>query len=136
MKITEFDPKSNECLICGSSFLRSFQSAAFDSKRNENVFINECRECCFAWQYPLGRDEEESAQHFENYYKDAGRSSSSYFDPVNKREIAKLELEFISSLPIEKYRLLDVGAGAGFFAGTTSPAPITSNQSNDSGPMV
>lgn len=111
-----FSPQSKICLICGSSKLTSYFAHASDSLSQATVSITECNVCNFAWQYPLSRNEKESIQYFESAYKDAGKTQSEYFNPDRKREIAKLEFEFIKEIPGENRRILDIGAGTGMFA--------------------
>lgn len=113
---TELDPQSKHCPICSSSKLMKFKAHAFDTEEPTFVHITECKECCFAWQYPLGRTEQESAEHFEFNYKDKGNRVSDYFDPKKKRKISSLEFGFLSQLPVAERSLLDIGAGAGIFA--------------------
>lgn len=76
----------------------------------------ECESCAFGLQFPITRPENQSLEFFEAAFATGGDSKSSYFNETRKREIAKLELEFISSLSIEEGLLLDIGAGAGIFA--------------------
>jgi SAM-dependent methyltransferase len=116
MSKIEFNPESNNCLICGSNKLSKFRAQAFDAASLSYVNIIECRNCIFAWQYPLGRTVQESVQFYEAAYKDKGQTQSAYFNPNLKCEIAKIELEFLESLPVKNRSLLDMGAGAGIFA--------------------
>ena len=111
----KFSPESNECLICSSQYLRRFKANASDAK-GSNVNIIECKSCTFAWQFPLGRSEQQSVEWFAEAYKDKGQSQSTYFNPERKLEIAKLEFEFIESLPVNNKTILDIGAGSGAFA--------------------
>jgi SAM-dependent methyltransferase len=112
----EFNPQSTKCIFCGSDKLRKFKAKASDSENPSLVNIVECEDCMFGWQYPLGRTDQESVQHFEECYSDGGRTKSDYFDEKNKRAIAELELDFIETLPSQGRNLLDIGAGAGIFA--------------------
>lgn len=112
----EFNEKSKKCLICGSDKLRLFKARAFDALTPSSVNIIECRNCVFAWQYPFGRTEKQSAQYFKMAYADNGQTTSDYFNENRKRDIAKLEFDFVSTLPVNNRTLLDVGAGAGIFA--------------------
>lgn len=116
MKKITFNASNTTCLICGSEKLKKYQAYAFDSLENELVNIVLCKKCEFAWQHPLGRSKEQSVDFFESAYLDAGSEQSSYFDHNHKSQIAKLELEFVEGLPIDRKSILDVGAGAGVFA--------------------
>jgi len=111
-----FDPALPICHFCGSRDLKHFMATPFDAKTPSQVNIVECRECAFAWQYPLGRSEAQSTNFFEAAYLDKGKSTTSYFSDGLKREIAALEYDFICTLPAEDHQLLDIGAGAGIFA--------------------
>ena len=111
-----FKPERKKCLMCGSTMLRRYKADAFDSSNDATVSITECKVCSFAWQFPLGRNEKESVEFFKKAYQNEGQVQSDYFLPERKRDIAKLEVEFITSLPVEKKTILDIGAGAGIFA--------------------
>ncbi len=116
MSTIQFKPQDRKCLVCGSDNLTMLQRIAADSSAQCFVNIVECNDCIFAWQYPLGRTEEESVQHFNTSYEDAGKTRTDYFNPDRKRKIAELEFEFLSKLPAKGNQLLDLGAGAGLFA--------------------
>ncbi|MCW8883235.1 MAG: class I SAM-dependent methyltransferase, partial [Sedimenticola sp.] len=117
MKLLEFNPESNRCIICNSNMLNSYKAYASDSQTESRVSIKECKSCTFAWQYPRGRTQEESVQFFEGAYHDKGKDKSTpYFDPLRKISIANLEFSFIKSLPGYNSSILDIGAGGGFFA--------------------
>lgn len=109
-------PKSDHCCICGSSSLRRFRARAFDAKAWTEISLVECRSCVFAWQYPFVRSEQESAAWFDDAYDGRNGAPSDYFSDEGKREIARLELAFVDSLPGVRGTLLDVGAGSGVFA--------------------
>jgi SAM-dependent methyltransferase len=110
------DFSSKRCFICNCAQLRSFTALAHDGDGGSRVNILECRNCTFAWQYPLGRSEEESVKYFSQSFADPGSSNSNYFASDYKQAVAKVELEFVASLPIDGHRLLDVGGGSGAFA--------------------
>ncbi len=116
MKVDELYIDSNNCLICGSKELSYFQAHAYDALTPSFVSITECKECTFAWQYPLNLTKQQSVEFFETAYADEGNTHSDYFIPEYKSEIAKLELDFVAKLPIEGRSILDIGAGAGNFA--------------------
>ena len=97
--------------------MRVFQARAYDTAGSDSVNIRECADCTFAWQFPIGRSVEQSIQYFDVAYAGGGRSRSTYFSADRKAGIASLEFEFVSSLPVRERTLLDIGAGAGFFAG-------------------
>jgi 2-polyprenyl-3-methyl-5-hydroxy-6-metoxy-1,4-benzoquinol methylase len=115
-----FDPEKNECCICGYGRLLKFKAQASDTTSPCVVNILECKQCGFAWQYPLARTEKQSRQFFEGAYKDGGKTNTTYFSDSRKMKIANLELGFINSLPVKNKTLLDVGAGSGVFAGVAS----------------
>jgi 2-polyprenyl-3-methyl-5-hydroxy-6-metoxy-1,4-benzoquinol methylase len=115
-----FDPCRRVCLVCGSDRLARFTAVAADSDDDRTVSIVECRSCSFAWQHPLDRTAAESAAFFQMAYQDGGQCLGAYFEPEQKRDIALLEFEFVASLPGANRRLLDVGAGAGQFAGVAA----------------
>ncbi|MBL4893490.1 MAG: class I SAM-dependent methyltransferase [Emcibacter sp.] len=116
MKLSDKFIDSKICLICGSNELYHFTAQAYDAPPISLVDITECKDCTFAWQYPLNHTEQQSIEIFETAYTDKGKTQSGYFIPEQKLKIAKLELDFISSLPTENKTLLDIGAGAGIFA--------------------
>jgi len=111
-----FDPQSKVCVVCGSPQLVKYDAQAHDMSKPSVVNIVECGSCNFAWQYPFGRNNEQSIQFFKESYSDAGKTTAAYFDPERKRKIAKLEFDFVTQLPTKGKTLLDIGAGAGFFA--------------------
>lgn len=111
-----FKRSREKCHVCGSRRLYKFKADASDAKNSTKVNIVECLNCHFAWQHPLGRTEGQSAQFFEDSYADAGKTTSDYFSASRKTQIAKLEFDFISTLPVKNKTLLDVGAGSGVFA--------------------
>lgn len=108
--------QDKKCPICLNEKLIKFKVNAYDSTNNEKVDIVECHTCNFAWQYPLKRTPKESVCHFDQQYKDAGKTRSQYYNPELKKEIANIQLEYLSSLIEKPGRLLDIGAGSGNFA--------------------
>jgi 2-polyprenyl-3-methyl-5-hydroxy-6-metoxy-1,4-benzoquinol methylase len=110
------DFSSKRCFLCDCAQFRSFTALAYDGDGRSRVNILECLNCTFAWQYPIGRSEEESVSYFSQSYVDSASSNSHYFAADYKQNVAKAELEFVSSLPIDGRRLLDVGGGSGAFA--------------------
>lgn len=112
----ELDPASSECPVCSGTDLQKFKTIAHDSKSTAYVDVVECNTCSFAWQYPLGRTEDESIEHFDFNYQSDGVGTSDYFNSERKKQIVSLELDFVSNIPFDGNRLLDFGAGAGFFA--------------------
>ena len=119
------DPASNQCGICASGNLKAFEATAYDVVSPDVVSIVECRDCGFAWQYPLRRSEAESVQHFDKNYALQGDGRSDYFKHDRKIAIAQLELGFVQQLPIQGNNLLDLGAGAGMFAEVASANGFT-----------
>ncbi len=122
MSQRNFDPASEHCLICGSPLLAEYGARAFDTADKAVVKIRKCGACSFAWQYPLGRSPDESREFFENSYNEAEQGINDYFDPVKKRQISDLELEFAAELPCTNKTLLDIGAGSGIFAQAAAEA--------------
>lgn len=116
MRADELYIDSKNCLICGSDKVFQFTANASDCVSPSLVNITECHQCVFAWQYPLNHTEQQSIKLFESAYEDEGKKHSGYFVPEYKVKIAQLELGFVASLPIINKSLLDIGAGAGFFA--------------------
>ena len=114
--LNELNPQSAHCLICNSANLKHFDAAASDTEHPTIVHVTECKDCSFAWQYPLSRTDQESINHFDLNYKAQGKRLSYYFDPEQKKKIALLEFGFLTELPVEGKHLLDIGAGAGIFA--------------------
>lgn len=112
---TAFCSDSKNCLICGSQNLSRFKARAYDAGGSSFVNIIECRNCTFAWQFPLLRNEQESAKIFAAEYRE-NQSKNDYFDPDFKRKIANEEISFINRLNLESGSILDIGAGSGIFA--------------------
>jgi 2-polyprenyl-3-methyl-5-hydroxy-6-metoxy-1,4-benzoquinol methylase len=115
MSENSFDPSSEACIICKSKELISFKAEASDANSNTLINILECKNCNFAWQYPINHKGHDSVKFFENAYS-IGAKKGKYFDPDYKRDISYLKFEFLSKFCKEKASLLDVGAGAGIFA--------------------
>lgn len=117
--LAKLAPENSVCGVCGSPRLRRFSARAYDADKSSRVSIVECRSCAFAWQFPLARSEHESSEWFDAAYygTEADKSAySAYFSVERKREIARLELDFVETLSAPVRRLLDIGAGAGVFA--------------------
>ncbi|XCN74199.1 MAG: class I SAM-dependent methyltransferase [Candidatus Electrothrix aestuarii] len=112
----DFIPQHDRCPLCQADQLRTFQAYASDMSGAVRVNIVECRRCVFAWQYPLGRNEQQSVEFFETVYADEEQAPSEYFTSEYKRKIAQLEYEFVAGLPEKGKTLLDIGAGPGIFA--------------------
>ncbi|WP_083881237.1 class I SAM-dependent methyltransferase [Thauera phenylacetica] len=112
----ELDPTVQSCPVCQSPEFKRFDAVASDVEGHSCVHIVECGRCHFAWQYPLGRTETESVEHFDRNYRAQGKRLSEYFDPEKKCDIALLEVDFLSQLTLPGKKLLDIGAGAGIFA--------------------
>lgn len=113
---TQFHPDEPICPICRSQSLVRFNARASDSANGASISVVECNDCTFAWQFPLGRSVDQSARYFAEAYQNGAAERGTYFDAEIKSQIAKLEIDFVSSLPIEGKRMLDVGAGSGLFA--------------------
>jgi SAM-dependent methyltransferase len=113
--ITSFNSDSKNCLICGADDLSRFNARAFDVGDASLVNIVECRNCNFAWQFPLSRNEQESVMVFEAAYRE-NQNGNDYFDPDFKRKIARLEMSFVNKLQTKSGSILDIGAGSGMFA--------------------
>ena len=116
MSIKELDEKSAICPMCESSAIKAFEAPAHDGALADRVKIRECNNCHFAWQFPRGRTVFESSAWFEKSYEDKNHAQSDYFNENRKREISRLEVEFLFSLKTSGQSLLDLGAGAGIFA--------------------
>ena len=81
--------------------------------RNVKIGVIECEACNFAWQWPVARTKQDSIIYFQTEYSQ--KMQNTYFDPVLRRKIAGLELDFVRKLIKTPGRLLDVGAGDGAF---------------------
>lgn len=81
----------------------------------DRVSIHECKDCSFAWQFPVGRTADASKSFFQMAYKASGKVISPYFDPAWRKAIARLQVEYLNRF-VRPSRLIDIGAGAGFFA--------------------
>ncbi len=76
--------------------------------------IQYCKNCHFAFQWPLSRSSDESASEFEIQYKN--KETGGYFDKDRRDQIAQMQLAFIRTLSAPNINLLDVGCGDGVFA--------------------
>jgi SAM-dependent methyltransferase len=104
----------NVCPHCNTSLIRNFVANAHDvGLHSVKIGIMECRVCDFAWQWPVARTKQESIDYFQNEYSQ--KTSNTYFDPVQRKKIAHLELEFLTTLVKTPGTLLDIGAGDGAF---------------------
>ncbi|MGH9895245.1 MAG: class I SAM-dependent methyltransferase, partial [bacterium] len=87
------------------------------------VKVVECRQCQVAWQWPLGRSAADSEEHYEQRYSETGSKACRYFDPRERTDVARAQLQFVLGLCNDgRGSLLDVGAGMGFFVGEASMA--------------
>ncbi|MFP6748341.1 MAG: class I SAM-dependent methyltransferase [Alphaproteobacteria bacterium] len=111
---TEFIPNGHICPHCNTHELRQFQAKAHDvGSREIEIGIIECRLCKFAWQWPVSRTRQESREYFQENYQN--KDPNSYFDPVLRKKIACMELEFVETLVGAPGSILDIGAGDGAF---------------------
>lgn len=118
MKIDLRKPRLNangeNCPHCDAPNLRQFEAVPQDTQGKAGLItIVECRDCDFAWQWPLHRTTEASAIYFESQYESA--ATGTYFDPSHKRAVARMEFSFLTSLGITSGDLLDIGCGDGSF---------------------
>lgn len=109
------------CPACRSTRLRHLFADASDAP-GQRVSVRECLACGLAWQFPPGRSARDSVAHFKARYEEGGDSVSSYFAPARKAQIADMQVQFLGSLGAPTGRLLEVGAGAGFFAAAAAGA--------------
>lgn len=118
MDFCELNCTSSNCVICGSGKLKKFRAFASDSEVETEIFINECRDCGFAWQYPRGRSVGESNGYFTDAYRfSSSASSANYFVPELRNATALLQIKLLENLTKGGTgKLLDIGAGAGYFA--------------------
>lgn len=116
MAENNFDPASDQCMICGSHEIVKYSAIAFDTADKARVGIRECSACSFAWQYPIGRDVNQSRAFFESAFSEADKGKNDYFSREKKQQISSLEMEFAAQLPCDGNSLLDIGAGSGVFA--------------------
>ena len=116
----DFRLNGENCPFCLGHSLKKITVRAFDSKPKGKRFqIIECIDCCFAWQWPNNRSENQSANYFEEEYK--RKNTDSYFDPQKRIEISNMQLEFLENLHSTKNKeLLDIGAGDGAFIKTAA----------------
>jgi 2-polyprenyl-3-methyl-5-hydroxy-6-metoxy-1,4-benzoquinol methylase len=74
--------------------------------------VLECRDCEFAWQWPLYREPTSSVPYFQAAYE---AQSAPYFQAASKSPIVELQLDFLNRIAADKGRLLDIGSGDGAF---------------------
>ena len=107
----------SRCPVCGGEPVRKYKAVAHDEP-NAMVSIVECGRCQMAWQYPLRRTKEESANYFTQKY--IRQENGTYFDPEMRRQIALMQADYVCSLKPNRGRILDVGAGDGVFLDVAS----------------
>ena len=109
-----FSANPEACPFCNTRTLRKFLANPHDmGSRNVKIGVIECEACNFAWQWPVARTKQDSIIYFQAEYSQ--KLQNTYFDPVLRRKIAGLELDFVRKLIKTPGRLLDVGAGDGAF---------------------
>lgn len=108
-----YELNGERCPHCGRGPVRSREVVASDVKAGGRITIRECSACVFAWQWPLARSEDESADCATRRYSE--HQDNAYYDPQVRARVADLHLDFIASLKPLGRRLLDVGAGDGKF---------------------
>lgn len=109
-----FSANPETCPFCNTKNLRKFAANPHDmGSRKVKIGVVECKVCNFAWQWPVARTTQESIIYFQTEY--AQKMQNTYFDPVLRGQIARLELDFVKTLVKTPGRLLDVGAGDGAF---------------------
>lgn len=120
MGLDHFKLNGEKCPFCLGNSLKQFTARAFDSKPKGQPFqIIECIDCCFAWQWPINRSENESTNYFEGEFK--RKDTGSYFDTQRRIEVSNMQIEFVENLFSTKGKdLLDIGAGDGTFIKTAA----------------
>ncbi|MBI3350043.1 MAG: class I SAM-dependent methyltransferase [Burkholderiales bacterium] len=111
---------AERCPFCSSTRLNAFTRVAHDATPGGDGRVNvvECPGCVAAWQYPLGRNPDESRETFDAAYTAA---EGGYFDPARRRAVSELQRQFIEArMPVGD--VLDVGCGDGSFARTMAEA--------------
>ena len=111
--------RADACPVCGGRHLKSLNPIASDLSDGQRITVVECRDCTFAWQYPLARTTGDSVASATSRSQDA--AGHGYYDPAQRRRVAELQVDFIAGLlgrraDASEVRLLDVGAGAGTLA--------------------
>lgn len=104
-------PPDGRCPFCGAAQTLTFSAVAADTKPPQRLGIVECRRCAAAWQQPPWRTGGESLQYFREQY--TTQEDTSYFDPIRRAAVARLQMDWIESLTPVRGTLLDVGAGDG-----------------------
>lgn len=115
MKFTFFRANGNKCPFCSGTDLNNFTVKLFDSEaKGELISIIECIDCCFAWQWPINKNEYNSIVYFQKEYRK--KEKGSYYDPMKRLAVSSLQCEFVQNIVIHKnIDLLDIGAGDGTF---------------------
>ena len=107
-------PDSHTCPLCQASPAQTFLARAFDSPvQGTTVSICACPACDFAWQWPLARTAEQSAEVFQTEYQ--AERKQSYFDKERRSAVAALQMDFLDGLEMPVRTLLDIGCGDGTF---------------------
>lgn len=113
----------DSCAFCGGRRLKRFAGGNSECHSKDAVRVVECPQCQVAWQWPLGRTASDSERHYEQRYSETGSKDCRYFDPRERTDVARAQLQFVLGLCNDsRGSLLDVGAGMGFFVGEASMA--------------
>jgi 2-polyprenyl-3-methyl-5-hydroxy-6-metoxy-1,4-benzoquinol methylase len=120
MNPDSFKPNGTNCPFCLGKKLKKIAVKANDSEpKGLEIQIVECIDCCFAWQWPIHRNRNESERYFEEEY--SRKKEDSYFDLDKRIEVSRLQVEFLNKLlPNGSKSLLDIGAGDGTFIKTAA----------------
>lgn len=112
----DFRENGNACPHCGSRRLRAVVASAHDREAGHIVHVLECKDCVFAWQFPVSHLEEESTRFFEAAYAAAVSEPTSYFNPARREAVASIQAALLATVDCAGRTLLDLGGGNGYFA--------------------
>lgn len=83
------------CAFCGGRRLKHFAGGNSECHSKDAVKVVECRQCQVAWQWPLGRTTADSEEHYERRYSETGSKDCRYFDPRERTDVARAQLQFV-----------------------------------------
>lgn len=107
------EPNGVRCPSCQAKRLQRRSVLASDLAPGSRITICVCRNCEFAWQWPLHRSFDESVDHAVRRYGE--EQNHAYYDEQNRAEVAAEQVRFLDGQFDVGRRLLDVGAGDGAF---------------------
>lgn len=105
--------EQNKCPFCAA--MPSETCSVRDYTGNGELSIAECKPCGIAWQWPLAWSVAQGTAFFDEGYDRHGETRETYFDVVQRGDVARLQMNFVAATCPTGGTILDVGAGIGAF---------------------